>query len=380
MRPRAARLLELARHDRAAPVGVGVAFVLLFLLTSALAAWHHERQRRFAREWSEQGEALLRAGRASAAVEAFENALVYGHNDPHRQYRLAAALVAAGRDARARTYLLALWQRRPGEGRVNVELARLEARAGRLDEAIRYYQQAVHGSWDHGDPIAVRHRVRLEMAEKLAEQGSNARAEAEIIILAAEGPLGADESVHLGELHLRVGAPERALALFRSALAADGRHPAALAGAGRAAFAAGDYASARPYLERALRARPDARNARLLAAARQVLAADPSRPRLSTAERGRRAAQAWQAALDRLSSCSPAREPAASAGAESLQLRLEELRPRSGAASLARDPDLREELMDRVFDVETWSARECGEPQGMDLALTLLARRRAKAL
>lgn len=367
----ASRLLELARHDRAAPVGVGVAFVLLFLLTSALAGWHHDRQRGFAREWSARGDALLRAGRPSEAVEAFENAVVHGHDDPEQQYRLAAALVAAGRDARARTYLLGLWQRRPGDGLVNVELARLEARAGRLEEAIRYYQQAVHGSWDHGDPIGARHRVRLELAEKLAEHGANARAEAEVITLAAEGPRGVDESVRLGDLLLRVGAPRRALELFRSALAAEARHPAALSGAGRAAFAAGDYASARAYLGRALRERPGAEDARLLGVAEQVLACDPFRVRLSARERGRRAAEAWRAASARLSSCS--------ANAETLRLNLEELRPRWDAASLARDPDLREEVMERVFEVETWAARECEAPQGVDLALTLLARRRAEA-
>jgi len=383
MRPGAARLAELVRHDRAAPVGVGVAFVLLFLLTSALAGWHHQRQRRFARDWSSRGEALLRAGRASEAAEAFENALVHGRDDPGRQYRLAAALVAAGRDARARTYLLALWQRRPGDGPVNLELARLEARAGRLDEAIRYYQHAVHGSWDTGDPLGARHRVRLELAEKLAEQGSNARAEAELITLAAERPRGAEESVRLGELLLRVGAPRRARDLFRSALAAKPRHVAALSGAGRAAFAAGDYVSVRPYLERALKERPDAEDARLLAVAQQVLASDPLRPRLSAAERGRRAGAAWRAALARLAACSVAPEGAPPPGAgpaaaESLRLRLEDRRPPSGAA-LARDPDLREEVMERVFEVETWAARKCGEPQGVDLALTLLARRRAEA-
>jgi tetratricopeptide (TPR) repeat protein len=375
MPPPAARLLAIARHDRAAPIGVGIAFVLLFVLTSALAGWHHERQRRLAREWSARGEELLRAGRPSESAEAFENALVHGRDDPARQLRLARALVAAARDARARTYLLALWQRRPGDGLVNVELARLEARAGRLDEAIRYYQHAVHGSWDDGDPMGARHRVRLELAEKLAEHGSNARAEAELITLAAERPRGAEESVRLGELLLRVGAPRRARDLFRSALAAEPRHSPALSGAGRAAFAAGEYAAARPYLERALRERPDPEDARLLAVAQQVLASDPLRPRLSAAERGRRAAAAWRAALARLESCAPGREGAAAAAGP---LR-EKLEARPSPALLARDPDLREEVMERVFDVETWAARECGEPHGVDLALTLLARGRAEA-
>jgi hypothetical protein len=103
MRSVVARLPQVAHHDRAAPVGVGIASVLLFLLTSALARWHHEGQEHLAHEWSRRGDLLLQAGRAVEAADAFENALVHGPGDATYQYRLATALVAAGRDATART-------------------------------------------------------------------------------------------------------------------------------------------------------------------------------------------------------------------------------------------------------------------------------------
>jgi tetratricopeptide (TPR) repeat protein len=295
------------------------------------------------------------------------------------QYRLATALVAAGRDAKAKTYLLGLWQRRPGDGAVNRELARLEARAGRMEEAVRYYQQAVHGSWETRDPVATRHEVRLELAEALVAEGSKAGAEAQLITLAAETSRQPDESVRLGELLLRVDAPRRALTLFRSALSERPRHAGALSGAGRAAFAVGEYVSARRYLERAVRERPDAGDLRLAGIAEQVLASDPFRPRLSAAERGRRAAAAWQAAVTRAANCRNRLPHLAPGAADTVQQSLEQLRPRIRPALLAQDADLLEDAMDRVFAAEAWASRECGEPQGVDLALGLIARHRSEA-
>ena len=48
--------------------------------------------------------------------------------------------------------------------------------------------------------------------------------------------------------------------------------------------------------------------------------------------------------------------------------------PKVRERNLARDPDLLIKVTDMVFEIEKVTERECGEPQGVDLALLLLSR------
>ena len=79
---------------------------------------------------------------------------------------------------------------------------------------------------------------------------------------------------------------EHALAEYRLSLKLDRHNPAALAGAGRAAFELGPLRLAQRYLQAAVAANPnDAQSAGLLKTAALVLQLDPFRRQISIAQR-----------------------------------------------------------------------------------------------
>ncbi len=100
-----------------------------FAVTGIAAKFYHAERDSLARQWYERGAADLRAGRPATALEDFRTALVYSRGNDLYQLRVAQALIAANQPEEARAYLLSLWERTPGSGIVNLELARLAERA-----------------------------------------------------------------------------------------------------------------------------------------------------------------------------------------------------------------------------------------------------------
>ena len=145
--------------------------IILFVITTFAVKAYRAKERALAQQWYVSGERELAAGRAEAALEDFRSALVYSRDDSHIELQLAHALAAAGHLPEARAYLLSLWEREPGNGTVNLELARLAAHSGSVPEAVQYYHDAIYGQWDD-DPAGHRRRARLELAEFLLSVGA----------------------------------------------------------------------------------------------------------------------------------------------------------------------------------------------------------------
>jgi hypothetical protein len=100
---------------------------------------------------------------------------------------------------------------------------------------------------------------------------------------------------------------------------------------------------------------------------------DPYQRRLSMRTRVARALQALDIAGTRATACYAAsRDPG-------LAPLVAELEARRGRASPRASPDfdLVDDAMDLVFRIEDRAAAACGEPEGADRALLLLARQRA---
>src|SRR6202043_1399862 len=97
---------------------------LLFALTATLARTYHVREAGLVQEWSRRGDQDLSAGHPAEALEDFRNALAYDPDNNLIQLRLAEALLADDRLTEARSYFLTLWDRSPGSGEVNLDLAR----------------------------------------------------------------------------------------------------------------------------------------------------------------------------------------------------------------------------------------------------------------
>ncbi|MGH9355347.1 MAG: hypothetical protein ACRD10_04385, partial [Terriglobia bacterium] len=109
-----------------------------------------------------------------------------------------------------------------------------------------------------------------------------------------------------------------------------------------------------------------------------ILQINPFDRRVSVATRRHRVIAAFNLALDRLQECAKARGqplPASSKPTDLQQAYADatKMKPKITRASLRRDPDLTDFAMDLVFKVEQLTAKQCGPPKGLDMALLLLS-------
>jgi tetratricopeptide (TPR) repeat protein len=343
---------------------------------------YHDIEKGFAEEWYTHGEEDLRDGRADAAVADFHTALSYSRDNAQYQLQLAEALMAAGpsrgADSEAHTYLLNLLEHEPGNGIVNLDLARLAARDHAVSDALRFYHGAIYGAWA-GDQVAKRRGARLELVEFLLHVGQTDAARAELIGMAPGLPADLDLETKVGNLLLQVKGYDDALKLFLQALVLAPRSAPDLAGAGECYFQNGDYVQAEHYLTRALQQDPQLEQpARMRDTAQAVLNLDPFNRRLGNMERGRRAALDFASALTRLQNCATQRgidlKAEGNDPLQELNSQATPLQSRAQQRYLSRDSELLSQVMDSVFEIEEATAHACGEPRGPDLALLLIAR------
>src|SRR5689334_16739875 len=94
--------------------------VVAFGITGFAARLYHGRRAQLARSWMDRGNAELKSGNAAAALSDFRAALVYAQREFSReeqqQFELdfVQALLAAGNRDEARSYLLDMYERAPG--------------------------------------------------------------------------------------------------------------------------------------------------------------------------------------------------------------------------------------------------------------------------
>jgi tetratricopeptide (TPR) repeat protein len=370
-----------------------LALAVLFVLTGFVARSYHSGNTARGEEWYERGEADLKASHADAAIVDFRTALLYDRDNSLDQLSLAKALSAANRTEEARAYLTSLWERNPENAVVNLELGRLAVRADNTNDALRYYHNAMYANWGTENPGDERRNARLELFGYLLQHGEREQAQAELVDMAALLPPDASLHSKVGQLFMRVGDYARAVTEYDEALKLDPKADAAtFAGAGEAEFRVGNYAEARRYLERALRdgaANPGLK--RMEDQAGMVLAADPFLQGLSQSERISRAVADFEQAVRRLAACgmlvgAPSATSGAGAGQQALSSsdpaldaladRARTLQPQVSIEALRKNPDLVDQIMSLVFHTEQAAApQECGAPEPMDHALSLLAAR-----
>ena len=353
--------------------------VVSIVAVSGLAKAYKRQQQALGAEWFSRAVADQSSGHLERAVGEFEAAQIYARGNFDYQLSLAQTLAALGRTDEAYSYLLNLREQHPDNGTVNLELARIVAKRDETDAAIRYYHDAIYAVWDR-DSENQRRAVRLELVEFLLAK--NARTQAESELIALEGTLPADEAlrVRVGNLFARTQDYEHALAEYREALKLGHHDPAALAGAGRAAFQLGQYNLAQHYLEVAVASNHgDSESAELLKTTQLVLQMDPFRHHISSAQRNRTVIAAFNTAGDRLKACNlttaaSALGTASTTQPPSLADRYQALKPKVTELGLRRDPDLVEQAMDLVFAIEQQASTQCGAPEGADLALLLISK------
>jgi tetratricopeptide (TPR) repeat protein len=348
--------------------------VAAFVLTRAAAAANRGMHARDAATLYQLGQHQLAAGRAAEAVAALQRAAIIDRTRPQYRLALARALMKTGQYDGAGRVLLALREQAPDDPEINAQLARVQARTGDVTAAVRYYRNALYGVWAD-TATAERRRLRLELSEYLLTHRQTARAVAELTELASDAPATAAAHVEIARLFQRAGDDARALGEFQRALRLVPQDTAAMAGAGRAAFSAGDYARAATYLSGV--GAGDRTLAQLREIASLVLANDPLQPRLHGIERQRRLIADVRRALLRLQGCTAAIPDGPGTPAELVQALAETQTFAAGlhGQATAASPEIVDSGVDIVYSAESAASRNsCNETQPLDSALILIGR------
>ncbi len=401
---------------------------LLAVLTNYLYQSYASHQVELANRWLERGEQAMRDNKPQAAIDALSSALAFAPSDRNTEIKLAEALASAGRIQEATVYFNALLESQQGSGLINLQLARLAARQGNVNQAIEDYQKAIYGNWE-GDGYVRRREVRFELIDYLIDHQLMNQARSGLLVAAGNAPED-DISVQLEIARKMEQAqdPSDALHLYKTILH---RHPSlreALEGAGRTAFQLSHYLEAKRYLGRALegsgveqepKAGLDEIRDHLDEATRLLLLYPSSR--LSLSERGARILKDRKLAMARLAQCmqnrpqTPATNSAASstgtaapaAGSsksnplqslesrfarhptgptqnpaaapppvdplQSLTERWKQVPATLSLRELEDDPDLAQTQIQLIYDTEMITQQVCGAPAGDDALLLRIA-------
>ena len=351
---------------------------VIFVLTLLLFRSFTNHQQELGARWKARGEAALRAGHPAIAIDDLRSALAYV---PSREteIELATALAEAGKTQQAAAYFTTLWESAPGDGTINLQLARLAAKVGNESQAILHYQAALDGTWQ-GNGYDRRREVRLEMARYLITRRELNPARTQLLIAAGNAPDDPAIKLEIAGLLEQAAAPEDALGIYRALAGREDPPWAALEGAGRTAFTLGMYRLAGDYLTRAVSSPvaagfPENQRATdrdMLATADHVLDLYPGF-NIAPRARAERVLAIRKIARARLTSCAGSISPPPSPLA-SLVSRWDLLPSEILLAGLEQKPDLEQTILQLAYDTETTTAQVCGAPTGDDALLLRIAR------
>ncbi len=360
--------------------------VALFTATLFLFRSFTDLRSRLAKRWLARGEAALNSGHPELAVEDLRSALAYSPGQRGIEVELAEALAGAGRTQEANSYFNTLWEAEPGSGIINLQLARLAAKQSTQDEALEHYRASIYGTWE-GDGTVRRREVRLELINYLIGIHLFGPARSELLIAIGNAPNDPAVKLDIAALMERAGDPASASSIYKVILQHGAPNLAALEGAGRTAFALGNYTQARDYLHKAIahpaeagesaQARQDLHD--LLEESIQILLLYPS-PALSSRAQAERVLHDKSLVYDRLRSCKvplpgePA-GPLADSPLSEVVTRWTQLPDWSNLTvpRLQKDEDLRQTVMRLVYDTELAADRSCGPATAENALLSRIA-------
>ena len=372
---------HLMVHDGLAFLILTVATAVLFVATLLLFRSFSAHRVELAHRWADRGRLALRQSRPSDAIAAFRTSLSYSPGDRANELFLAQALADDNRLEEANDYFLNLWDAQPGDGFINLQLARLARRRDQQQSSIDYYRASIFGNWN-GDGTLHRRDIRLELANYLIDIKRLAAARAELIIAAGNAPSIPDLQIALGDTLIRAGDPASAIREYQQAFNEDPHSAIAFAKAGQLAYRQGDYTHARDWLEHALResagAPGDAASennvATLLKNSERILLLDPAAAPTQTA-RIIRLLDNRSLVVKRLSACTQqlASKSTLPNSMQLLDAQWKAARTQS-RASLLKDPVAETTLQSLINTTEILTSELCGQPTGDDALLLLLAK------
>ncbi len=368
---------RLILRDAVSLISLFLITAILFILTLLLFRSFTSHRQELGARWKTRGEAALHAGHPEIAIDDLRSALAYV---PSRdtEIELATALADAGKTQEATVYFTTLWESAPGDGTINLQLARLAAKEGNESQALFHYQSALDGTWQ-GNGYDRRREVRLELARYLISRREFNPARTQLLIAAGNAPDNPAIKLKIAGLLEQATAIQDALGLYRSITALRNPPVAALLGAGRTAFALGMYRVAADSLGRALATPLDAQvpenekvTARnMLDTAQNILLLYPAFD-LAPWNRAERILAIERTARQRLTDCASS-NPAAPPKLAGLVSRWDQLPPQLTRHQLEQQPPLEQTITQLVWDTETLTAGVCGPPAGNDALLLRIA-------
>lgn len=245
---------RLLLRDTGALGTLSLLIVVLSFVTYLLFHSFTSHRQMLENRWRQRGEAAMSAGKPGVALNDLHAALAYAPDDRGLQIELAMALAAAGKTQEAQTYFNTLLEAAPGNGMINLQLARLAIRQGHVQEAIDSYQSAVDGTWN-GDAFTRRRDIRLELAKFLILQRRLPEARSLLLIASGNGPDNPPLQLTIGGMLEQADDPSDATDVYHKAIQARGVNGTirlhALEGEAHAAMTLGRFAQARTWLNEA---------------------------------------------------------------------------------------------------------------------------------
>jgi tetratricopeptide (TPR) repeat protein len=364
----------LILRDTVALLSLFAIVILLFFVTLALFHSFSVHRRELAQRWLSRGEKALREKQPFAAIDALRSALAYAPDNENLQIELAESLAAAGRTQEAVAYFNTLLESRPGNGMINLQLARLAAKQGEEASALNHYQAALDGTWE-GDGYVRRREVRLELAQYLTERKRFDRARNQLLIAAGNAPDDVDIEIQVAGMLETAQDPMNALHLYKKALLHRPARLTALEGAGRTAYALNRYLEAKENLERVLNhpdfekqpAATQTQFRNMLSDSDHILLLYPG-DELSIRTRAERILNNRKIAQERLADCLTSKA-AVPQELQNLANQWRQLPATLHLLQLEQDPQLEQNIMQLVYQTEQVTSRQCGAPTGNNALL-----------
>lgn len=196
--PSSIAMRRLILRDSLAILSLALVTVVLFVVTLILFRSYTTQRADLAESWSGQGRQALLDHRPAQAIADLRTALSYAPGTRAYELLLAQALGDAGQTDESYNRFTEIWAAEPGNGEVNLALARLAAQRAALDSkekprqqdrqaAIDFYRAAINGTWQ-GDGAIRRPEVRLELARYLISIDDLASARMELLIAGGNSP------------------------------------------------------------------------------------------------------------------------------------------------------------------------------------------------
>jgi tetratricopeptide (TPR) repeat protein len=364
-------------------------FLSLALITAALFAvtlflFHTfaTHRQELAQRWAARGQAAIASGHPDQAIVALRTALSYAPGERSYELLLAQALGNAGHTEEAYNYFLGLWETQPGDGFINLSLARLAAKKNDMQAAINYYRAAIYGTWE-GDGIVRRRDVRLELSRYLIAHHDLSSARTELLVAGGNAPDDVGLALTLAQLLEQASAPHDALNYYQKVFAREPNNEQALEATGRLEYGFGHFEEAHHLLERAKHEHdasapnqawsPDLQA--MLDAAKQILSIEPSK-KLPATERMNRILRARDLARKRFNDCTAHVSTAnpSSPPLQNLATRWTSKEATINRTALLNDTSEQDAVMKLVYDTEMQTSQVCGAPTGDDALLLMLAK------